>query len=264
MIHKNKKSLGQNFLRDLSVIENIISASNLHEKETVIEVGPGDGVLTEALLKKGVQVIAVEIDKDLIEDLNVKFSRFDKFELINEDIRRFNIPRFLEEKNIDSYKVVANLPYYITSSIIRLFLESDKKPTEMILMTQKEVAERICAKPGDMSVLSIAVQFYGKPEYVFDVSPAAFYPAPKVTSAVIKIVDIGRENLDIDEKKFFRIVRSGFASRRKKLVNNLSSSLSISKQIIVEKLNYIGLDSNIRAQELDIDNWIKLLNILDI
>ncbi len=260
---KHKKSLGQNFLHDKKVIEDIVRLSEIKKDDTVVEIGPGEGVLTEELIKTGAEVFAIEIDKDLIENLEERFRYNDNCTIINDDVRSFNLPIFLQEQNVDKYKVVANLPYYITSLIIRLFLESVTQPSEMIIMVQKEVAERICAKPGSMSVLAVSVQFYGVPEYLFTVNASSFEPMPKVDSAVIKIKNINRTFEEIQEKKFFRIVRVGFSSKRKKLINNLSGGLHIDKQILEETIKSLNFDKNIRAQELSINNWKELYFILN-
>ena len=260
---KHKKSLGQNFLHDKEVIEKIVRLSDIKKDDSIIEIGPGDGILTEELIKTGAPVFAIEIDKDLIENLQDRFRYNYNCTIINDDVRSFNLPIFLQEQNIDKYKVVANLPYYITSLIIRLFLESAIQPSEMIVMVQKEVAERICAKPGSMSVLAVSVQFYGMPEYLFTVSANSFEPVPKVDSAVIRIKNIKRTFEGIDEKKFFRVVRVGFSSKRKKLINNLSGGLHIDKQVLEKIIKSLNFDKNIRAQELSLSNWKNLYFLLN-
>jgi len=264
MIKKNihKKSLGQNFLHDEVVIDKIIDVSNISKDETIIEVGPGEGALTEKLLQTGAKIIAIEIDKDLINNLKERFKHNDNCIIINADIKKINLPKLLKEYDVDKYRIIANLPYYITSYIIRLFLESITQPTDMVLMVQKEVAERICANSGGMSVLAVSVQFYGVPKYLFTVKAESFEPVPKVDSAIINISDINRTFEMMDEKKFFRILKTGFSAKRKTLINNLSNGLHLDKNSIEQKLQLIDLKSNIRAQELTVENWKELFKIL--
>jgi 16S rRNA (adenine1518-N6/adenine1519-N6)-dimethyltransferase len=206
------------------------------------------------------------LDDCLIEILQNKFKSANNVEIIHEDILKINLPELISKYEIrdTKYKIVANLPYYITSPVIRLFLETQYPPKEMILMVQKEVAERICAKAGKMSILAVSVQYYAQPEYLFTVPNEFFEPMPKVESAVIKITrnkkQETRENEEV--KKFFRIVRAGFSAKRKTLVNNLSGGLSIEKKEIEEKLISIGFSKNTRAQELGVEDWKKLGKML--
>lgn len=258
----HKKSLGQNFLHDQSVITHIIDISDIHKGDCIIEVGPGDGALTQKLLDSGAEVIALEIDQDLIGALERAFSHYKNFTLLHEDIRRFNLPQYLRDRDIQTYKVVANLPYYITSSIIRFFLESEMQPTQMTLMVQKEVGERICAAPGEMSILSVSVQYFGCPEYMFSVPATSFDPVPKVESCVIRIREISRSQSDAQEKDFFRTVRGGYSARRKMLTNNIANSLHIEKQCAEDLLVGIGIPVKARAQELTITQWKQLAHKL--
>ncbi len=258
---KAKKSLGQNFLRDVSVCRRMVEAARVVEGDTVMEVGPGTGVLTKELLKTGARVIAVETDGDLLDTLRTQFVGQENFTLVHGDIRRVNIPKILAENKAESYKVVANLPYYITSSIIRLFLESQTPPTEMVLMVQKEVAERIVAPVGKMSVLSVAVRYYGRPEFLFGVPASSFWPQPKVQSAVIRIVRGSDTRADASSpatRNFFRVVRAGFSARRKKLLNNLANSLHIPKSEVADILAQLDISPTARAQELSVAQWEKL------
>ncbi len=254
--------LGQNFLQDKEIIKKIIASSDLKEDDFVIEIGPGEGALTEQLSKYAKKVIAIELDDKLIPLLEKKFSDTKKIEIIHEDILKINLPELLghfvsKEKN---YKVIANIPYYITSPIIRLFLEQDIQPEEIILMVQKEVAERIIARPGETSILSVSVQYYASAELLFEVGRDSFSPAPKVDSAVIKIVPRRKFDKEAD-KKFFRIVRSGFSAKRKTLLNNLSASLRMEKSSVEEKLKTAGIGPTVRAQELSLENWKKLASL---
>jgi 16S rRNA (adenine1518-N6/adenine1519-N6)-dimethyltransferase len=251
---KPKKSLGQNFLSDQSVIRKIVEAANLQKEDVVLEIGPGKGILTEALASKCQKVIAVEIDQNLIPVLQNRFKNNSKIEIIHQDILQSDIKE-LENLN---YKLIANLPYYITSPIIRKFLESETPPQEMILMVQKEVAERITASKGEMSILAVSVQYYATAEILFLVPRTAFDPAPEVDSAVIRITH-NAQRLDPKERdNFFRVVRAGFCAKRKTLANNLANSFHLERTEIETKLAQIGIASNARSQELSVEDWKKL------
>lgn len=242
-----KKSLGQNFLINKGVVEKIISAADLSKKDTVLEVGPGMGVLTEELVKRAGRVVAVEKDPKLFKLLLEKFKGASNLELINEDIVKFQIPNFKK------YKIVANIPYNITGQFFRKFLLAENRPQMMVVMVQKEVGERLLGQ--NRSILSLAAALYGTAEKVCDVSPGSFRPSPKVTSSVIKLVSGEREP---QEEKILYLAKIGFSSRRKKLVSNLSTGLKISKEKILNIFDAIGLDGNIRAEELAKDDWLKL------
>jgi 16S rRNA (adenine1518-N6/adenine1519-N6)-dimethyltransferase len=280
-----KKSLGQNFLRDKAILDKIIQVANLSADDFVIEVGPGEGVLTERLAKYAKKVVAIEIDKNLASRLDSRLRGNDKVKIISADILEINLPELIVETNSKtintktqqccvstddtdySYKVIANIPYYITSPIIRLFLETKYPPIEMILMVQKEVAERICAKAGKLSILALSVQYYATPELLFTVPKTAFFPVPEVDSAVIRITrslpTLKLRQASKDEiKKFFSLVKAGFSAKRKTLVNNLSTSLQLEKTVVEEKLKQIGITPNQRAQELNLDDWKKLVELL--
>lgn len=259
---KAKKSLGQNFLKDYAILQRIIECAKLSADDMVIEIGPGHGVLTELLSQKCKKVIAIELDDRLIEVLQKKFENQKNIEILHDDILKINLPELISKCKIQDkkYKVIANLPYYIASPIIRLFLETEYPPKEMILMVQKEVAERICAQAGKMSILAVSVQYYAEPEYLFTVPKESFAPIPKVESAVIRIthnVERGTQNKE-EVKKFFQIVRAGFSAKRKTLANNLSNGLQVDKKEIEEKLILIGFSKNTRAQELGVEDWKKL------
>lgn len=251
--------LGQNFLKNKSIARKIVGAANLSADDFVLEIGPGRGILTEELARKAGKVLAVEIDKVLSNLLLKKFSSKNNIEIVNEDVLKVNLKSYnLKAK---SYKVIANLPYYITSPIIRLFLEAENPPAEMILMIQKEVAERIVASPGKMSILAVSVQYYAKPEILFYVGRENFDPVPEVDSAVIRVIcNMKHETRDKEfNKKFFRVVRAGFCAKRKTLVNNLANSFHLDKKEVEEKITSTGLGKNIRAQELSIVDWKKLV-----
>lgn len=269
--------LGQNFLKDKSVVDKIIQAAALTASDFVVEIGPGEGVLTEELAKHAGKVLAIEIDKNLLPALKNKFSaqggsasggkNAKNVSIINEDILKIDFKKIVTDYEllVTGYKLIANIPYYITSPIIRLFLEAENQPQEMILMVQKEVAERIVAGPGQMSILAVSVQYYAQAELLFPVSKIAFDPVPEVDSAVIKILPRKKYHSD-DDRKFFRIVRAGFSAKRKTLVNNLANALHSDKNIVAEKIKALGLGPNVRAQELSVEDWKKLatqLSLLD-
>ncbi|EKE19877.1 MAG: dimethyladenosine transferase [uncultured bacterium] len=265
---KAKKSLGQNFLKDAEVLGRIIKSANLSSDDVVVEVGPGQGALTELLAGVCKKVIAIELDDRLIEPLHTKFVGDKNVEIIHDDILKLNLPALMEKQlkdnNATSYKVVANIPYYITAPIIRLFLETKIPPTEVMFMVQKEVAERICAKPGEMSILAVSVQYYARALFLFTVFKESFEPMPKVDSAIIHISrNIKDEQPSAEEtKKFFRVVKSGFSAKRKTLINNLANSLQLDKKHIEDALFSIGFAANTRAQELGVEDWKKLVEIL--
>jgi len=268
---KPSKRLGQNFLIDKNVLKKIIEAAELKPDDIILEIGPGLGILTLELAKKVKKVIAVEKDRTLSQILKdvLKAEGINNVEVINKDILQISNFQFL----ISNYKIIANLPYYITSPVIRKFLESESPPQEMILMVQKEVAQRICAKPPRMNLLAVAVQFYvhpvrnkisngAEPEIISYVSRNSFWPQPKVDSAIIKIVPrvFGYLYPKTETERFFKLVKAGFSSKRKMLKNNLSST-SLEARKIEKILKEIGLNPKIRAENLSIQDWIKLYEI---
>ncbi len=259
--HKPKKSLGQNFLRDKNVIDQIIAVADIDHTSTVVEVGPGEGILTQPLADHAGKVIAIEVDNDLVPLLRERFAQKKNVFIEHADIRRVHLKELLARHDITTYCVVANLPYYITSSIVRLFMENkDVPPTHLVLMVQKEMAERIMASPGAMSILSVAVQYYGDVSLVCEVPRTAFVPVPNVDSAVIKIVHRGIQTTREEDKVFFRVVRAGFSARRKMLVNNLASSFHCDKEEIRGLITRCGLASNVRPQDLSVQKWQILTN----
>lgn len=252
---KPSKKLGQNFLIDKSILKKIINAANLSSDDIVLEIGPGLGVLTIELAKRVKKVIAIEKDRRMCEILKKVLKNYKNVEIINKDILDVGH----STSHIETYKLIANLPYYITSPVIRKFLETKNKPKLMILMVQKEVGQRICAK-SKMSLLSVAVQFYAKPEIISYVSKKSFWPVPKVDSAIIKIVprkSAFRSTLIRD--KFFELVKKGFSSKRKMLKNNLSST-SLGARKIEKIFGEIGLNPKVRAENLSIQDWLKLFH----
>lgn len=254
-IYPSKKK-GQNFLISESVLEAVVEAADLSAKDCVVEVGPGLGVLTKALARKAHKVVSVELDHNAYAAGKEILSDCKNVELINSDILKISNFKLLEYLNGDKYKMVSNLPYNITSAILKKFTSVHPQPELIVVMVQKEVAQRVCAKPGDMSILSVAIQYYGKPEIVEVVSSGAFWPRPEIESAILKI-KITKHPKDFD-KKFFQIARIGFSSRRKQLQNNLCSGLRVPRERVMGILNKLGLKPMVRAQELSVDHWIKL------
>jgi len=250
--------LGQNFLVSKEALDMIVNAAELKSDDTVLEVGPGVGTLTRELTSKVGEVIAIELDEKLAKILAGEFAG-SNVQIIHGDILKLNLNEIVDR----DYKVVANIPYYITSKIIALFLTAKKKPSEIILLVQKEVAERICAKSGEMSVLAVSVQIFGEPEIVGIVKKDSFFPAPKVDSAILRIRIHALEAMTKDqEKNFFRLVHIGFAARRKTLSNNLSSGYHIDKKTAEAIIKSAGLPPNIRAQDLSLDQWQALLAMI--
>jgi 16S rRNA (adenine1518-N6/adenine1519-N6)-dimethyltransferase len=249
------KGWGQNFLIDRSVLKKIIASADLKPNDIVLEIGPGIGTLTRELAKKVKKVITIEKDKKMVEILKETLKGIENVKVIQGDILKIPNSQFLIH---NSYKVVANLPYYIVSPVIRKFLElTEVRPLEMILMVQKEVAQRICAKPPDMNLLAVSVQFYAKPEILFYVSKNSFCPQPKVNGAVIKIVPQKLQRTVLC-KLFFKIVKAGFSQPRKQLANNLSKMLKLNKEKVKNWLLKNGIQPSQRAETLTIEDWLKL------
>lgn len=252
------KAYGQNFLIDGNIIKKIIAVSDIKKKELILEVGPGLGVLTEELLAKAGQVWAVEADKKIVQILQQRLKKeihSGKLKLIEGDILKTNLPE-LGLKDF-SFRIICNLPYSITSKFFRQFLEFGPKPQEMIVMIQKEVAKRMVALPGEMSLLALSAQLFSEPEILFEVAPTCFWPEPEVVSAVIRL-KLKKKLPDADIKLLFRLARFGFASKRKQLHNNLANGLKKTSEEIKGALKQLGLSENIRAQDLSLENWIAL------
>jgi len=323
-----RKGLSQNFLVDKNALDKIVKTAVLSKDDFIIEIGPGLGTLTQELVKKAGEVIAIEMDDKLSELLfkNITISNIQhplnnqidqlsneyllkiencppkgeagKLKIICDDITKVNLEKLIGNRK---YKVVANIPYHITSKILKLFLSREHKPETMVLLVQKEVAERVCAEPGEMSILSVSVQLYGKPSIVKVVPKESFYPSPKVNSAILKIDNIhsfchsekaerseesqapkrsfagaqdDKKNAQDDDKNiqdentterdFFRLVHIGFAARRKTLVNNLSAGYGLERSVFIDILKKINLGDRVRAQELSIQNWFDLFGNINI
>ena len=230
-----KKELGQNFLQDKKILCDIVKLGELKNNDIVIEIGPGKGDLTQELIKSAQKVIAIEKDKDLVRLLREKFFHVKNLEIIEGDIREIILNLDLLFSSEEKYKLIANIPYYLSSFILRRFLEIKNKPQKIVLLLQKELTERICAKAGKMSLISIMVNLYGKPELGSIVKKENFYPQPKVDSRILIIDDI-KDPDDIDKKMFFIILRIGFAQKRKKLINNLHNGLRIDNDILLNAI----------------------------
>lgn len=255
-----KKSLGQNFLHDPNALEKIVRAADLRPDDVVLEIGPGTGALTEWLAGIARRVIAVELDDRLIPLLQHRFGDRDNVRLVHADILDLDLS--LHIRPDESYCVIANLPYYITSAILRFLLEREHRPDRLIVMVQNEVADRLVAQPGDMSLLSVSVQYYGQPRIVTRLSPAVFWPRPDVTSALVRIDTYGA-NPPIqvpDEATFFRVVRAGFSQKRKQLRNALAGGLSLPREEADRLLAEAGLDAQRRAETLTLAEWAALTN----
>lgn len=256
-----RKGLGQNFLLDENVLDTIVEALDVQPADIVLEVGPGLGVLTERLLAGAGTVVAVELDDDFIGLLNEEFGQYEHFNLVHADILETDIPSLIKQhaETDERYKVAANLPYYITSAAIRHVLESRPRPETIVILVQREVAERIVAEPGDMSVLAVSVQFYGRPELITRVHAGAFYPQPDVESAVLRITPYHELPLAHDEiDDFFAVVRAGFHLKRKQLRNSLASGVNMSKDDVASAVETAGVDSRRRAETLSIAEWIAV------
>lgn len=260
---KAKKSLGQNFLHDESIIEGILAVAEVGPEDHIFEVGPGTGALTERLLKRATHVVAVELDHELVERLQKHFEKSEGVSILEGNILDMNLNAVLEHAGCEGgkYKVVANIPYYITAPIIRTLLSLELQPKSLTLMVQKEVAERITAKPGEMSLLSLMAQYYSDATIALSVPREAFDPVPAVDSAVVHLVPKRPFAFEAD-RSLFRVARAGFAARRKTLVNNLSSSLSLPKEKVEALLLAQGLRADIRAQALAVEDWEKLARAL--
>lgn len=247
---KPNSDLGQNFLVEQKYLDQIIDAAEPLEGEKILEVGPGMGVLTRELTKKAKEVTAIELDPKMVEILKTLCIKCTNLTVRTMDILQFDPTDF------GSYKIIANVPYYITSKILRKFLEENNKPKEMVLLVQKEVAERICATPNRMSVLSVSVQYYGNPKMIAVVPREAFYPTPQVSSAIIKITTYKTPIFsDVNTEKFFALVKSGFGEKRKQLANSLLGFGPYEKEEVIAKLKSAGINPERRAETLSLAEW---------
>jgi 16S rRNA (adenine1518-N6/adenine1519-N6)-dimethyltransferase len=257
MALKNNKSLGQHWLKDRSVLSHIADCADLRETDTVLEIGPGLGTLTSELLRRSNKVVAVEFDDELARKLPAQFPG-KNLEVINSDILSFDLSTMSED-----YAVVANVPYYITSKIVQLLMTAKNKPRISVLLVQKEVAQRLAAKPGDMSILAISAQLFADVT-LGNIVPAAFFtPPPKVDSQVVILRTRQDSYLtDVDESNFFKLVKAGFSEKRKKLRSSLSGGLSITKEEAEDFLQKAEINKDVRAEALSIDDWVRLTKVV--
>lgn len=256
---KMSKKLGQNFLIKRGIVDEIVHAAELTPGEPVLEVGPGIGTLTQGLAQSGVDVTAIELDRRLLEVLDTTLASYDNVRIVHGDVLKLDVPTIMNHK---PFKVVANLPYYITTPIIMSLLESKLPIERLVVMVQKEVALRMVAKPGtkDYGALSVAVQYYTEPDIVLDVPPKSFLPAPAVTSSVIRCVLRDKPPVDvIDEKLFFRVVKAGFAQRRKTFANTMKTT-GLSKDRIEELLAKANIDGQRRGETFTLQEFADVAN----
>lgn len=250
------KSFGQNFLVDRAILQKIIEAAELEQDDQVLEVGAGTGVLTRELAREVRRVVAVELEQDMLTLLEKTAGGHPNVEIIARNLL------YLDPQEVfgqDRYKLVANLPYYITAPTFRHFLESANPPRLLVVMVQYEVAQRITAKPGDMSLLAVSIQFYGQPRIIARVPARAFYPAPKVDSAIVRVDLHAQTPLGPEERDgFFRLVQAGFSERRKQIHNSLTHGLHHKNEEIRAWLDAAGIEANRRAETLSIEEWLRL------
>ena len=251
-----KKSLGQNFLHDPNALEKIALTADLTSDDTVLEIGPGTGALTEVLARAASRVIAVELDERLRPILEERLAPYPNAEVIYQDILTVDVQALVGN---GSYVVVANVPYYITSAIIRHLLENTHRPRRLVLTMQLEVAERLVAKPGDMSVLSVSAQFYAQTRIVTRLKPGVFWPRPEVDSAVVRMDTYSAPVVDVpSDALFFRVVRAGFSQKRKQLKNSLSDGLSLNSAAAVALLEAVSIDPRRRPETLTLEEWAAI------
>lgn len=256
---KMSKKLGQNFLIKRGIVDEIVKAADLQEGEPVLEIGPGIGTLTQGLAQSGANVTAIELDTRLLEVLDTTLAQYSNVTIVHGDVLKLDVPSIM---NNEPFKVVANLPYYITTPIIMSLLDSRLPIERLVVMVQKEVALRMVAKPGtkDYGALSVAVQYYTKPDIVLDVPPKSFLPAPAVTSSVIRCVLRDKPPVDVvDEKLFFRVVKAGFAQRRKTFANTMKTT-GLSKDRIEELLAKANIDGQRRGETFTLQEFADVAN----
>lgn len=278
------KFLGQNFLVDQNVLDKIIETADLKAGDNVLEIGPGLGTLTDALCRAGANVAAIEKDKELIPVLKDNLKKYKNLSIINDDFLQIDFEKVktlllgngVSKLNLETpfpsershtpinYKIISNIPYYITSPVIRKIFSFPVKPTEIVFLVQREVAERISAKQGDMSLISLFVQFYGTPSVIEIVKPESFFPKPKVESAILRIsIDKKRKISQEKVNALWHLAKIGFSSRRKTLVNNLSAGFRLPRKNFEDIITSLGFTDKARAQELSVEDWIKLLGKMD-
>jgi 16S rRNA (adenine1518-N6/adenine1519-N6)-dimethyltransferase len=255
-----RKSLGQNFLHDPGALEKIVASAELTPDDTVLEIGPGTGALTEYLAEAARRVICVEVDERLKPILDDQLAPYPNVWVIYQDILTINVTALIRP---DPYVVVANLPYYITTPIISQLLETDHKPRRMVLTVQLEVAERMIARPGDMNLLAVGVQYFGRVNIINRLKPATFWPRPNVDSAVVRIDVYDQPPVAVpSEQLFFKVARAGFGQKRKQLKNSLGAGLGMRTEAAAALLQQAGIDPRRRAETLSLEEWSALTRAL--
>ena len=258
---KPSKGLGQNFLSDPQILTRIVDAAHLTPSDHVLEVGPGLGSLTRFLAVSAGEVTAVELDRKLFPLLTYHMQPYPNVHLIQGDILELEPEKLMGKSG---YPVVANIPYYITSALLRHLLESNCQPSRLILTVQQEVARRICAQAGDMSLLALSIQVYGQPDILFKIPAGAFYPPPRVDSAVLSITLFSQPVIPVERiDLFFKIIKAGFSQKRKTLRNSLSSGLHIAPALVEARLQQAGIDPQRRAEALSLPEWNAIITRLE-
>lgn len=255
-----RKRLGQNFLADEEILGRIVDTAEVEASDEVLEVGPGLGTLTRHLAERAGRLVAVELDTQLARIVSEAMADRGNVTVINENVLDFDHARYFRHR---AFKVVGNLPYYVTSPIMRHFLASDCQPLLMVVMLQKEVAERIIARPGDMSLLAVSVQYYAEPTLVRLVEAGAFYPPPKVDSAIVRLDVLPRPAVDVNQENFFRLVAAGFSQARKQLHNSLAQRFWMKPGQAQELLTQAGIDPKRRAETLSLEEWATLCRVFE-
>ncbi len=264
--HANK-GYGQNFLIDQNVVDGILEKAEVNKEDLIIEIGPGLGNLTSPLLEKAGKVICIELDPKMVSILQDRFSLYENFELINEDVLKVDLNRLIEENNrFKTAKVVANLPYYITTPIIMKLLEDKLNLESITVMVQKEVAERLADKPGgkEVGAITYSINYYTNPEIIIDVPRDCFIPAPNVDSAVIKLDVLKEPKVKVlNEELFFKVIKFSFLQKRKTLINSLSNSGLLPKDFLEEMLNDLEIDLRVRAEQLSLENFRDIADYIE-
>ncbi len=257
-----RKSLGQNFLVDSNALRRIVDAASLSPEDFVVEVGPGPGLLTRELLSRAGKVVAVEKDEAMARLVRRELGGDAKLTVIEGDMLEIQ-PSSLLPGPASSYKVVANLPYYVATPIVRLFLESASKPLSMVVLLQREVAETVVAKPGQMGLLSVAVQYYAVPTIVGIIHPGSFYPPPKVDSAIVRLDVLQQPAIGVAANRFFEVAKAAFSARRKQIANPLAQGLGLDKAAVLAALGTAGLAPQRRAESLSLTEWEALCRAIE-
>lgn len=256
------KNLGQNFLIDDDTVSGIVDAANVSKDDLIIEIGPGLGTLTKELLDRAGKVICIELDKRMIEILNDRFSIYDNFKVLNDDVLKVNLKELIEKEKVKTTKIVANLPYYITTPIIMKLLEERLDIETITVMIQKEVADRLVTKPGtgDTGAITYAIHYYTNPKRVLEVPNTAFIPEPKVNSTVINLEVLKEPKVAVkDEKKLFEVIKTAFMQKRKTLLNALANSNKYgSKEQICKTLELLSIDNRVRPEKLTLEEFAKI------